>query len=106
MIVQAYTIYDRKALQYHAPFFAVAVGAALRTVMDLANDLQTTIGRHPADYVLFRCGSYDDATGLFEPCVLEHVADILTLVHVAPEPPLFRTDAAGTTYTPTKANAK
>lgn len=87
MILHAYTIYDRKALQYHAPFFAVADGAALRSFMDLANDPQTTVGRHPGDYVLYRCGSYDDASGQLLPVsALDHVSDALPLVR--PQHPL------------------
>lgn len=88
MIQSAYTIYDRKALVYHPPFYAVAIGAALRSVMEVANDLNTSIGRHPSDYVVFRCGQWDDSVGGFVPCVLEHVADVLTLVNRPPPLPL------------------
>lgn len=85
MILNAYTIYDRKALQYHSPFFAVADGAALRSFMDLANDPQTTVGRHPGDYVLYRCGTYDDSSGeLFPARALEHITDALPLVRNQP----------------------
>lgn len=81
MILHAYTIYDRKALQYHSPFFAVADGAALRSFMDLANDPNTTVGRHPADFILYRCGGFDDVTGGLLPVpVLDHVSDALPLV--------------------------
>lgn len=98
MILHAYTIYDRKALQYHAPFFAVADGAALRSFMDLANDPQTSVGRHPGDYVLYRCGAYDDAAGLLLPIApVEHVSDALPLVRATQALPFDRphlTDAA------------
>lgn len=81
MILHAYSIYDRKSLHYHSPFFAVADGAALRSFMDLANDTQTTIGRHPIDYVLYRVGGFDDASGLLLPTTgPEHVSDALPLV--------------------------
>lgn len=87
MILNAYTIYDRKALQYHSPFFAVADGSAVRSFMDLANDLQTTVGRHPGDYVLYRCGAYDDSSGSLLPAnVLQHIIDALALVR--PQSPL------------------
>jgi len=88
MILHAYTIYDRKALQYHSPFFAVADGAAVRSFMDLANDTQTSVGRHPGDYVLYRCGGYDDASGSLLPVtVLEHIIDAQAVVRaVSPLP--------------------
>lgn len=99
MILNAYTIYDRKALQYHAPFFAVADGAALRSFMDLANDPQTTVGRHPGDYVLYRCGAYDDSSGQLLPVsALEHISDALPLVRVErslPFDPPHRADTNG-----------
>lgn len=81
MIINAYSVYDRKALQYHAPFFAVADGAAVRSFMDLANDSNTTVGRHPGDYVLYRVGSFDDASGIVLPTDNpQHVTDALPLV--------------------------
>lgn len=81
MILNAYTVYDRKALQYHSPFFAVADGAAVRSFMDLANDPQTTVGRHPGDYVLYFCGCFDDGTGLLLPASpIKHVCDAQSLV--------------------------
>lgn len=76
MKLGAYSIYDRKALQYHPPYYAVTDGAAVRSFADLANDRTTTIGRHPVDYVLFYVGSYDDALGLLiAETPLRHIAD-------------------------------
>lgn len=93
MILNAYSIYDRKALQYHPPFFASADGAAVRSMLDLVNDSNTNIGRHPGDYVLFRVGDWDDEHGKFSPhTVLVHVCDALSLVRV--QPPLFSAAAS------------
>lgn len=87
MKLYAYCIYDRKSLIYNAPFFAVSDGAATRSFSDLANDPQTTIGRHPGDYVLFRVGTFDDAIGNMLPDTAAHVADAAALVRV--QPPIF-----------------
>lgn len=93
MILVAYSIFDRKALQYHPPFFASADGSAVRSLQDLVNDLNTTIGRHPNDFVLFRIGYYDDNKGeIVGLAVLEHVIDAIALVAVAATP-LFRETA-------------
>lgn len=93
MILHAYSVYDRKALQYHAPFFASADGSAVRSFQDLANDSTTTVGRHPGDYVLYKVGAYDDASGTVLPISpIEHVCDALSLVRV--QPPLFAAAAS------------
>lgn len=81
MMLRCYSIFDRKALQYHPPFFQSTDGAATRAVADLANDLNTQIGRHPSDFVLFMIGEYDDQKGAMLPCSpLVHVVDAVALV--------------------------
>lgn len=84
MIINAYTLYDRKALQYHTPFFAVSDGAAVRLLQDLVADPNTMPGRHPGDFVLYGIGAYDDSNGSMLPAsVLRHIIDALA---VAPRP--------------------
>lgn len=96
MIMNAYSIFDTKALQYHLPFFQPADGAAIRMLMDLVNDPNTTVGRHPADFVLFHVGHYDDGIGGIQACApLRHIVDAVSLVRVQPQLPL---DDAYNTY--------
>lgn len=64
MILKAFAIYDSKALCYGVPFFMASVGSAVRAFGDLANDRQSTVSKHPSDYVLYGIGEYDDNTGL------------------------------------------
>lgn len=86
MLLRAYSVYDRKALQYHPPFFASTDGQAVRSFGDLANDLNTNIGRHPADFVLFLIGFYDDSNGSLESTnPVQHVADAQALVQKSAE---------------------
>lgn len=81
MITHAYSVYDRKGLIYNVPFFAISDGAAVRSFSDLVNDRNTTVGRHPLDFVLFRVGSFDDSTGMLIPIVpILHVTDAEPLV--------------------------
>lgn len=81
MIHHAFTIYDRKALIYSPPFFAVADGIAVRMFQDLVGDTGTQVGRHPADFVLYRCGAYDDSNGSMLPVTaLQHIVDATALV--------------------------
>lgn len=85
MVTNAYTLYDLKSLTYSPPFYAVAHGAAARLVADLVADLGTSVGRHPADYVLFCVGRFDDGTGQLLPNdVREHITDVVTLVPPKP----------------------
>lgn len=84
MMQHAYTLYDRKALIYSPPFWAVADGAAVRIVQDLASTTDNQVGRHPGDFVLYRCGGYDDSSGQLLPVTaLQHIVDVLAL---APRP--------------------
>lgn len=91
MIVNAYSIYDMKSLSYSPPFYAVTDGAALRIVQDAANDMSNSLGRHPADYILYKVGAFNDADGVLQHLdPREHVIDLIALVHSSkPSMPLF-----------------
>jgi len=66
MIVQVYALYDRVGGFYGSPFFQQTDGLAKRALFEMANDLETQIGRHPADFQLFHLGAYDNLTARFE----------------------------------------
>lgn len=88
MMYRAYSFFDWKALTYSPPFFQPTDGAAMRLVEDVANDLNTQIGRHPSDFVLYCVGQYDDQKGAFTPFApLTHVVDVVALVRR--QEPLF-----------------
>lgn len=63
-----YSVYDSAALVFAQPFFSAAEGVAARSFKDMvqAADGANKVAQHPEDYVLFRIGMYDDATGLLE----------------------------------------
>ena len=63
MLYKVYTVYDTKAEIYMNPFFQKARGEAIRSFTNLANDESTTVGKYPADFVLFEIGEYDDSSG-------------------------------------------
>ncbi|WNK13454.1 MAG: nonstructural protein [Microvirus sp.] len=79
MKLNAYSIYDRKAQIYHPPYFAHIEddhAPAIKILTDVVSDANTSIGRHPDDFVLFHVGSYDDSRGYFETLSpIAHVAD-------------------------------
>lgn len=81
MLLKAYTIYDSKSLQYHSPWFASTDGAATRSMADLVNDQNTSLGRHPRDYSLWHVGTWDDNKGQFYPQTPPlHIVDGIALV--------------------------
>lgn len=83
MLLHAYSIYDRKSLVYHPPFYAATDGAAVRSLGDLVADQNTSVGRHPSDYVLYRVGTYNDAKGELVPLApLAHVMDAVSMVQI------------------------
>jgi len=85
MMLNAYTVYDNKALAYNVPFFTSTDGQAVRMFADLANDSNTAVGRHPSDYSLFFIGSYDDQKGqLLAESPLRHVADAFAMLKIQP----------------------
>lgn len=61
----AFTLLDTKSGIHHPPFFMVHVGQAIRACQDLGADLNTSVGRHPADFMLVRLGTFDDQAGAF-----------------------------------------
>lgn len=90
MIMNCYSIYDRKALVYSPPFYAVNHGSAIRMVTDTVSDPNTSLSRHPADYVLYHVGQWDDAKGLLAPLnIMDHVIDVIATLSPQRQKDLF-----------------
>lgn len=90
MQLNAYSVYDNKALVYGVPFFAPTDGSAIRSFRSAANDKDTTIGNHPNDFSLFHVGGFDDQSGGVSTLLpLRHVVDASTLVVQPAQIPLF-----------------
>lgn len=81
MRTKMYTIYDRKAMAYHMPFYAITDAVGVRTFSDAVSDPQSIFARHPNDYVLYLAGEFDDSNGqLWPEQPLKHVIDASALV--------------------------
>lgn len=77
----AYTLHDVKALSYSPPFFTSNDQVAKRMVSDLVGDTNTSVGRHPADYKLYKIGTFDEGNAVMTPLSIpEHVVDCVALV--------------------------
>lgn len=90
---RCYSVFDRKSLIYSPPFFSQTDGSAVRALSDGVADVNSPIGAHPTDYVLFYVGNYDDQKGLLTGVSpLVHVIDAIALVKVQQQ--LFPAPAA------------
>lgn len=89
MILKAFSLMDSKVQAFHAPFFMSHVGHAIRACAELAMDRNTTVGRHPADFILYEVGTFDDQTGVLRnlELVVNH-GPVLTFITPQPELPM------------------
>lgn len=110
MLLNAYTLHDVKAASYSPPFFAAAHGLATRMVTELACDVSTTVGRHPADFTVYCVGRFDTVSGQVLPSEhREHIADVLSLVPRAVTASLFERPGDGVDHgagAPTNGHAE
>jgi len=65
MKTKAFAVYDSKVKAHMSPFFTTAAGHAIRSFEQAANDPQSALSRHPADFTLFEVGEFDEETGTF-----------------------------------------
>ncbi len=63
MKLNAYCIFDSAASVYQRPFFVGADGEAVRLFIDLVEEKDHPVGKHPECYSLFRVGSFNDQNG-------------------------------------------
>lgn len=67
MILQVFSVYDTAAGAFGRPLFLPAIGVALRSFTDEVNrpGQDNAMHGHPADFILFHLGGYDDGNGRF-----------------------------------------
>lgn len=65
MITIGFSLLDMKTGIFNTPFFLAHAGQAIRACVDLGQDRNTSVGRHPADFQLCQVGTFDDQTGMF-----------------------------------------
>ncbi len=66
MILQIFDIFDSATGSYARPFFMLSKGEATRAFVDIINDDQSSIHKHPEDFTLFHLGSFDQETAEFK----------------------------------------
>lgn len=89
MILKAFSLLDTKTGMFNTPFFMAHTGQAIRACIDIGQDPNTTVGRHPADFSLVEIGHFDDQTGELvrgQPLQLGTVASFLPARSSVPGP--------------------
>ena len=65
MYMKVYSLYDRAADQYQAPFYQHSLGLVNRALQDEIDNSESTLSSHYRDFSLFELGVYDTVTGTF-----------------------------------------
>jgi len=65
--LKVFCLQDIKAGFFMQPFMFPSTGQAVRAIMDLCSEPQTTIARHPADFILWQIAEWDDSNALYLP---------------------------------------
>lgn len=63
MVLNIYSIFDKKAGIYNMPFYQSNDAVARRTAVIMRNDKTTPAYTNPEDYTLFHIGHFDADTG-------------------------------------------
>lgn len=82
MFFQVVAVLDQGAGAFMRPFFARAVGEAVRSFQDEVNRKSddAMIAHHPEDFSLYLVGTFNDEDGLLSPCsppkLLQRASDL------------------------------
>lgn len=65
MVKKIYNVFDTKAKVYMEPYYTANDDVAVRIMVNCLRDPNHPFAKNPEDYQLFRCGEFDDTTGIF-----------------------------------------
>ena len=80
MTRKVFSVFDVVAKIYGMPFVFVHEGEALRWLSDMVADDRSSLNHHPADYKLYRLGTFDDVSGKFSACEPEFLCNAIDFV--------------------------
>lgn len=76
MLYRAMSLRDHRVGVFHPPHFFRHEGEALRMLENMVNNPESLVYKVPQDFAIYEVGSYDDASGVFEPLKApRHVAE-------------------------------
>lgn len=61
-------VYDMDAKYYQDPRYVTNLGEAVRSFINILEDEDSPMAKHPESYCLFHVGTYDPQTGNINPC--------------------------------------
>jgi hypothetical protein len=80
IVIQLYSVFDRKAKVYNTPMFLVNDQVALRVFHSMVFDKDTMVSRYPEDYILYRVGEFNTLDGIVKgSCYPEEIAQGIQL---------------------------
>lgn len=83
-MINAYTIYDKKAATYIPPFFGRTNRDAIEVVEPLLALRGGKLAEFPEDFILYRIGEFDPLTGVFVSCPPEVVCEVAFIASQQP----------------------
>lgn len=89
MILKAFALLDMKTGAFATPFFMHHEQQAIRAIVEVAQDLSTTVGKYPSDFALCRIGSFNDQSGVFSAETLENLGTVAGFLPAKSNGPLF-----------------
>jgi len=85
MILDIYSIYDKKAELYARPFFLQNTPVAIRALTDNI-DADTAMAKHADDYACYLIGSFDESVGLIStPDIPQLITEMRAIKDLADE---------------------
>lgn len=84
-----YSIFDKKAAIFSPPFYAPHNEIAMRNVAMAARNLDSQLGQYPSDFALYRLGTFDDSSAQMDTGRPEFIIEVIGLVPVDTQLPLF-----------------
>lgn len=73
-------IYDNTAKVFGQVITAPNVGSVTRELVDMMQDGNTTIAKHPEDFSLYQIGYFDDETGDIKPMQPDKLYSLASLL--------------------------
>ncbi len=77
MIMNIFSIYDKKTAVYSKPFYCLTTAEAIRTFGDAVNERESPFYKHPEDYDLWQIGTFEDTSGAIDKHKPQHLGSAL-----------------------------
>lgn len=77
-MLEAYCLFDKKVGAYLRPNFVHSVVEINRSMDQLVKDKNSSLCLYPADFAIYKCGSFDEKSGKFtQPANPEFYAEVV-----------------------------